>query len=216
MAAPAPATERRLAAIMLTDIIGFSALMERAESRTFERVCRLRDEISIPTVARFGGRIIKNMGDGFLAEFPSSTAAVHCGVEVQRLNHARELEVAEADQLRLRIGINIGDIIIDGDDVAGDGVNIAARLERLSPVNGLCISAAVKEQLREESGVAIADLGKLKLKNIARPIRAFALSIDGISIAPAAAPPSGPGFLRVALGAAAGALLASVAVLYLR
>lgn len=184
-------TERRLAAIMLTDIIGFSTLMERAESQTFDRVRRLRDEVSIPIVGQHGGRIIKNMGDGFLAEFPSSTAAVLCGIAIQRINSTRQAELPDAERLRLRIGINLGDIIIDGDDVAGDGVNIAARLERLSPINGLCISGAVKDQLREESGVAVADLGMLKLKNIARPIRAFTLSIDGVSVSAGAAPRRG-------------------------
>src|SRR5207249_1476400 len=112
---------------------GYSTLMERSESRTFERVRTLREELINPIVARYGGRIVKTTGDGFLAEFSSGTAALLCGIDVQRLNHAREATNAEEERIHLRMGTNLGDIIIDGDDVSGDGVNVAARLEPLAP-----------------------------------------------------------------------------------
>src|SRR5580698_1143280 len=126
-------TERRLAAIMLADIAGYSALMERDESRTFARLQALRDQVINPKVAEFGGRIIKTTGDGFLAEFPSATAALGCGITIQRTNFAQEVNKDPAERFHLRIGVNLGDIISDGEDVSGDGVNIAARLEPLAP-----------------------------------------------------------------------------------
>src|SRR5271170_5035535 len=126
-------TERRLAAIMLADIAGYSALMERDEARTFGRIRALRDQVINPKVAEFGGRVIKTTGDGFLAEFPSSTAALGCGITIQRTNFAQEATKDEAERFHLRIGINLGDIISDGDDVSGDGVNVVGRLEPLAP-----------------------------------------------------------------------------------
>jgi class 3 adenylate cyclase len=169
--------ERRLAAIMLADIAGYSTLMERAEARTFERVRTMREELINPIVGRFGGRIIKTTGDGFLAEFSSGTAALLCGIDLQRLNHAREAKNAQGERLHLRIGINLGDIIFDGDDVSGDGVNVAARLEPLAPEDGICISGAVRDQIREDLDVVYEDLGEQYVKNIARPIRAYRINL---------------------------------------
>ena len=134
-------TERRLAAIMVADITGFSRLMERDESETFARLRQLRDEVAQPKVAEYGGRLVKTTGDGFLAEFASATAALRCALDIQRDLVAREAGRSTDTRIRLRIGINVGDIIVDGDDVAGDGVNIAARLEALAPPDGICISA---------------------------------------------------------------------------
>lgn len=162
---------------MLADIAGYSTLMERAEARTFERVRTLREELINPIVARYGGRIIKTTGDGFLAEFSSGTAALLCGIDIQRLNHAREATNAKGERLRLRIGINLGDIIFDGDDISGDGVNIAARLEPLAPEDGICISGAVRDQVREDLDVVYEDLGEQYVKNIARPIRAYRIDL---------------------------------------
>ncbi len=113
-------TERRLSAIMLADIVGYSTLMERKESRTFARLQSLREQVVNPKVAEFGGRVIKTTGDGFLAEFPSPTAALGCGITIQRTNFAQESTRDEAERFHLRIGINLGDIVIDGDDVSGD------------------------------------------------------------------------------------------------
>lgn len=169
--------ERRLAAVMLADIAGYSALMEHAESRTYQRVRTMHEELVNPIVARYGGRIIKTTGDGFLAEFSSSTAALLCGIDIQRLNHAREATKDEAERFHLRIGINLGDIIIDGDDISGDGVNVAARLEPLAPNDGICVSGAVRDQIREDLDVVFEDLGEQQVKNISRPIRAYRISL---------------------------------------
>ena len=172
-------TERRLAAIMVADIGGFSRLMERDESQTFARVRRLRDEVVNPNIAEHGGRIVKSTGDGFLAEFASVTAAFRSALAIQRENVARETGNSADTRIRLRIGINVGDIIVDGDDVAGDGVNIAARLESIAPLDGICIPAHVREQLRDDVGATLTDLGEQRLRNIARPIRAFAATLAG-------------------------------------
>jgi adenylate cyclase len=170
-------TERKLAAIMLADIAGYSTLMERDESRTFARLRVLREQLINPKVAEFGGRIIKTTGDGFLAEFPSATAALGCGITMQRINHAQEANKDAAERFHLRIGINLGDIIIDGDDVSGDGVNVAARLEPLAPLDGICVSGAVRDQVREDLGVVLEDLGEQQVKNIERPIRAYRINL---------------------------------------
>jgi adenylate cyclase len=183
-------TERRLAAIMVADVTGFSRLMERDESQTFARLRQLRDEVAHPKVAEHGGRIVKSTGDGFLAEFASVTAALRSALDIQREVVAREAGRSADTRIRLRIGINVGDIIIDGDDVAGDGVNIAARLESLAPPDGICISAHVREQLHDELGATLTDLGEQRLKNIARPIRAFAVTLAGQRGVPTA--PSAP------------------------
>ena len=171
--------ERKLAAIMLADIAGFSALMERDETSTFERVRALRERLVVPGVAEHRGRIIKTTGDGFLAEFPSATAALQCGIALQRQNHAQERELPADSRIHMRIGINVGDIIIDGDDVAGDGVVIASRLEPLAPLDGICVSATVREHIRQELGVEYHDLGDQRVKNIARPIRAYKIDLAG-------------------------------------
>jgi class 3 adenylate cyclase len=173
-------TERRLAAIMAADIAGYSALMEREESRTFARLHVLREQLINPRVVEFGGHIIKTTGDGFLAEFPSATAALGCGVAIQRQNFAQESNKDIAERFHLRIGVNLGDIISDGDDVSGDGVNIAARLEPLAPLDGLCVSGAVRDQLREDLGIVLEDLGEQQVKNITRPIRAYRISLANI------------------------------------
>jgi len=171
------ATERKLAAIMIADLAGFSRLMEHDESLTFARLRRLRDEVIQPKVAEYGGRLIKTTGDGFLAEFSSATAALKCGIDIQRNVVALEADRSVETRLRFRIGINVGDIIIDGGDVAGDGVNIAARLEPLAPPDGICISGYVREQIHDDLGVTFEDIGERGLKNIERPIHAFAVTV---------------------------------------
>ena len=176
-------TERRLAAIMLADIAGYSAIMERDETRTFARIRALREQVINPKVAEFGGRIIKTTGDGFLAEFPSATAALGCGITIQRVNFAQEANKDEADRFHLRIGVNLGDIIGDGDDVSGDGVNVAARLEPLAPLDGICVSGAVRDQVREDLGVVLEDLGEQQVKNISRPIRAYRINLANVAVA---------------------------------
>ncbi len=182
---------RRLAAIMIADVAGFSRLMERDESLTFARLRRLREEVSFPKVEEHGGRVIKTTGDGFLACFDSATGAVMCGIEIQRSVVELESAQADSDRIRFRIGINIGDILIDGEDVVGDGVNIAARLESLSPVDGICISLSVREQIRDDLGVKFEDLGEQTFKNISRLIRAYAIRLSATTFkqsAPAISP----------------------------
>ena len=164
-------TVRRLAAIMFADVAGFSRLMERNEALTFSRLRRLREEVNFVKVEEHGGRVIRATGDGFLAEFGSAIAAVQCGLDIQRTVMELEQGQAASDRIRFRIGINVGDIIVDGDDIAGDGVNIAARLEALAPVDGICVSSMVREQIRDDLG--FTDMGEQKLKNIARPIRTY-------------------------------------------
>ena len=172
-------TPRKLAAIMMADIAGFSRLMERDESATFARLQHLRDAITQPKIDAFGGRLVKTTGDGFLAEFASATAALQCALDIQRDLITHEAGRDAAERIRLRIGINVGDIIVDGDDVAGDGVNIAARLEALAPPGGICISGTVREQIHDDLGIGLSDLGMQKLKNIAREVRAFAVTPVG-------------------------------------
>jgi adenylate cyclase len=181
-------TDRRLAAIMLADIAGYSALMERNEKRTFDRLRLLREQTISPKVAKFGGRIIKTTGDGFLAEFPSATAALGCGITIQRTNFTQEAMKDEAERFHLRIGINVGDIFSDGDDISGDGVNVAARLEPLAPIDGICVSGAVRDQVREDLGVILEDLGEQQVKNISRPIRAYRINLTNVPLAKPARP----------------------------
>jgi len=184
---PGRGLEHRLAAIVVADVVGSSRLMERDESVTFTRLRQLRDEVTEPKVRAYGGRIVKTTGDGFLAEFASASAALRCAIEIQRDMVAREGRRDHDARIRLRIGINVGDIIIDGDDVAGDGVNIAARLEALAQPDGICFSGTVREQIHDDLGIAFADLGEQKLKNISRPVRAFATTL-AIGAAVSAAP----------------------------
>ncbi|MBY0237686.1 MAG: hypothetical protein K2X55_00060 [Burkholderiaceae bacterium] len=162
---------------MVADIVGYSAMMERDESRTFARVRALRDDLFNPFVSQYGGRIIKTTGDGFLAEFPTGSAALHCAVDMQRQNHAAQASSDEQDKMLMRIGINLGDIIIDGDDVSGDGVNVAARLEPFAPRDGICVSCAVRDQVRNDLDVLFEDLGDLTIKNMTRPVRAYRINL---------------------------------------
>lgn len=173
--------ERKLAAIMLADIAGFSSLMERDESRTYRRLQAFRDQIVAPKVAEYGGRVIKTTGDGFLAVFPSATASLGCGITIQRVNISQEAIKDEQERFHLRIGINLGDVVIDGDDISGDGVNIAARLERLAPIDGICVSGAIRDQVREDLGVELEDIGDQRVKNISRPVRAYRIDVANVS-----------------------------------
>jgi adenylate cyclase len=164
---------RRLAAILAADIVGYSRLMEADEAGTLARLKALRAEFLHPTVTRFGGRIVKTTGDGTLIEFPSAVDAVQNAVEVQLGMASRNATYPPSERIDIRIGINVGDIVIDDNDIYGDGVNIAARLESLAPPGGICVSANVREQIRNNLDVSFEDLGDQHVKNIARPIRAY-------------------------------------------
>jgi hypothetical protein len=135
---------RRLVAVVAADVAGYSRLMERDEAGTHQRLRTLREALLDPKIAEHGGRTVKTAGDGMLLEFPSATSALRCAVEVQRELGVRNLYIAADEKLELRIGINLGDIIVDGEDIAGDGVNVAARLETLAEPGGICAASIAK------------------------------------------------------------------------
>src|SRR6266481_9750850 len=158
--------ERRLAAILAADVAGYSRLMGADEEGTLERLKALRRELLDPKIAEHRGRIIKTTGDGVLVEFASVVDAVRCAVAVQQAMPERNIGVAADNRIELRIGINLGDVILDEDDVYGDGVNIAARLEALADPGGVVISSAVFEQVRDRVPGSFEDLGDQQVKNI--------------------------------------------------
>jgi TolB-like protein/class 3 adenylate cyclase/tetratricopeptide (TPR) repeat protein len=170
--------ERRLAAILAADVAGYSRLMGLDEVGT-ARILREHRVVSDGLVAKHGGRIVKTTGDGILLEFPSVVDAVDCAVAVQAAMGERNDGVPEDRRMLFRIGINLGDILIQGDDILGDGVNIAARLEGIAKAGGICISSSAYEQVRGKVAIRFADLGEQTLKNIARPVRAYAVVPDG-------------------------------------
>ena len=165
--------ERRLSAILAADMVGFSRLMANDETGTIARQKAHRSELIDPKIAQYGGRIVKTTGDGLLVEFGSVIGAVECAIDVQRSMVDRETDVADERRISYRIGINLGDIVIDGEDILGDGVNVAARLESLSPANGICISDMVYQNLLAKIDAPFADLGEQSLKNIEREIRVW-------------------------------------------
>ena len=178
--------ERRLAAVVAADMVGYSRLMEVDEAGTLARLKAHRIELIDPAISKNRGRIIKTTGDGMLIEFQSVVDAVVCAVDIQRRMARRNADVPPARQIQFRIGINLGDVIVDEDDIFGDGVNIAARLETLAEPGGICVSAAVCDQAgcRLED-IAFEDLGDQQVKNIARPIRVFRLRLElDASVAP--------------------------------
>ena len=164
---------RRLAAIIAADVVGYSRLMGADEAGTLERLKSLRRELVQPKIAARGGRIVKLMGDGLLAEFPSVVEAVQCAVEIQKGIAERTLGLPGDQQIRLRIGINLGDIIIDGSDIYGEGVNIAARLESLADPGAICLSQQVYDQVATKLDCLYEDLGEQRVKNITRPVRVY-------------------------------------------
>ena len=168
--------DRKLVAVVMADVVGYSRLMERDESGTHSRLRELR-ELIVPKAAALGGRLVKTAGDGFLLEFGSATAALRWAVDVQRVLAARNTAVDNDARLQLRIGINLGDIIVEGDDILGDGVNVAARLEAIAEPGGICVAAAVWEQVREDLGVSFVDGGEEYVKNISKPVHVFRVSV---------------------------------------
>ena len=166
-------TTRRLAAILSADVVGYSRLMEADEAGTLAALKNHRAELIDPKIAQFGGRIVGTAGDGLLCEFPSVVDAVQCAVEIQAAMPGRNAEVSDARRMQLRIGINLGDVIVEGDDIFGDGVNVAARLETIAEPGSVCISGTVHENATGKLPYRFEDLGEQTLKNIARPIRAW-------------------------------------------
>jgi adenylate cyclase len=175
--------ERRLAAVLAADIAGYSRLMGDDEVGTLTAVKTIRREIVDPAIASHKGRIVKTTGDGMLVEFVSAMDAVTCAMAVQEKMAARNDD--STPKIIFRIGINVGDIIIDGDDIFGDGVNIAARVERECAPGGVCLSGSAFEQIRGKTGFSFDDLGERSLKNIDRPVRLFgALASSSAAIGP--------------------------------
>ncbi|HUT49914.1 MAG TPA: tetratricopeptide repeat protein [Alphaproteobacteria bacterium] len=172
------AVTRRLAAIFAADMVGYSRLMSADEEGTIARQKTHRRELIDPKIAEHGGRIVKLMGDGMLVEFASVVDAVRCAVEVQREMAERECDVPEDKRICYRVGINLGDIVIDGDDILGDGVNIAARLEAMAEPGGVLISRAARDQIRDKLDLPLEDLGEHTVKNIARPVRMFSVLLE--------------------------------------
>src|SRR5215468_6589018 len=169
--------ERRLAAILAVDVAGYSRLMGEDEDGTLAALKTLRRELGDPKIAEHRGRIVKATGDGLLAEFASVVDAVRCAVEVQREMIARNTATPAQRRIEFRMGINLGDVIIEDGDIFGDGVNIAARLEALAEPGGICLSAAAYEQVRDRLDIAFDDLGEQQVKNIARPVRTYGVAL---------------------------------------
>src|SRR6516165_10215920 len=174
---------RRLAAIVAADVAGYSRLMHNDEEGTHAKLAALLADAVTPAIAEHGGRIVKNTGDGFLAEFPSAVEAVRAAVQFQARIKELALDDVADRQIAFRVGINVGDVIVEPHDIFGDGVNIAARLEGIAEPGGICISSSAYDHVRGKVGVEFADLGEQNLKNIAPPVRAYAVVRDGSSAA---------------------------------
>lgn len=199
--------ERRLTTIVAADIAGFSRLIAADEEGTLAAQRAHRTELIDPMLVEHGGRIANTAGDSYLIEFPSAVEAVRCSVAVQEAMAARNADVPEDRRILYRIGINVGDVVAEGEDLLGDGVNIAARLEALAPPGGILISRAARDQVRDRLGAEMADLGEVEVKNIPRPIRVFQVVREG----EAAARITTPRRRWPALAAVAAVLLALVA-----
>jgi adenylate cyclase len=166
-------TTRRLAAILAADVAGYSRLMGADEEGTHERLKGHLGELVNPNIAEHRGRIVKSTGDGFLAEFASVVAAVRCAIEVQRGMAERNADIRREERIEFRVGINLGDVIVEGDDIFGDGVNVAARLEALAEPGGVLVSRMVRDNVRDKLDYIFEDLGEQQVKNIARPVRVY-------------------------------------------
>ncbi|MBL9048365.1 MAG: adenylate/guanylate cyclase domain-containing protein, partial [Tabrizicola sp.] len=177
--------QRKLTVIFSADVVGYSAMMERDEAGTLERLKANRRAIFDPRVAAHGGRLVKLMGDGALVEFSSAVSAIACAHEIQEAMDEAEPDLPEGDRIRWRIGINLGDVIVEGEDIYGDGVNVAARLQTLAPPGGVALSGAVRDQALGKIGVQFADIGEHAMKNIARPVHVFLIG-DGEGATPKA------------------------------
>jgi adenylate cyclase len=193
------ASTRRLAAILAADVAGYSRLMGADEEGTHKRVQAHRRELVDPKIGEHSGRVVKNTGDGMLAEFPSVVDAVRCAVELQRAMIDREAGMPEDRRIRFRIGINLGDVIVEDDDIFGDGVNVAARLEALAEPGGICISRMVRDQIRDKLPYAFEDFGDQNVKNIARPVRVYAFRLEAIAGLPVPSIPPGRSISRPAV-----------------
>ena len=162
--------ERRLTAILAADVAGYSRLMGMDEEGTLAALKKVRREVADPKIAENRGRIVQTAGDSLLAEFNSVVDAVRCALEMQREMAQRNAGTAKERRIEFRVGINLGDIIVDQDDIFGDGVNVAARLETLAEPGGICVSRVVYDQVRDKLDLAFEDMGQQQVKNITRPV----------------------------------------------
>jgi len=170
--------QRRLAAILAADVVGYSRLMEQDEDGTLAALAARRKAILEPLFAKYRGRVVRLMGDGTLAEFASAVDAVQCAVEIQKTMKEANATLPEDRAIVLRVGLNLGDVVVEDSDLYGDGVNVAARLEAMAEPGGICLSAAIHQQVERLLPFAFRDLGDQALKNIARPVRVFCIAID--------------------------------------
>ncbi len=178
--------ERRLAAIMASDVVGYSRLIRADEEGTIAALKALRADLIDPKIAEHHGRIVKLMGDGMLAEFASVVDAVRAAAETQVALAEHNSDLPKEKRIEFRVGINLGDVVIDGDDSHGDGVNVAARLEGLAVAGGICISGSVYEQVRDRVDLAFEDQGEQEVKNIDRPVRVWRWVHDTVASLPEA------------------------------
>ena len=172
-------TERRLAAILAADVVGYSRLVEQDEEGTLAALRDIRHSVIDPLLAEHRGRIVKLMGDGALAEFGSVVDAVSCALAVQAGTAARQAQVAPERRIVFRIGINLGDVVVEGEDLLGDGVNIAARLEQLCEPGGVMISGTAYDHLKGKLNVPLDYAGEQRVKNISQPVRTYAVRTAG-------------------------------------
>ena len=195
--------ERKLAAILAADVVGYSRLMGTDEEGTLARLKSVHREVFEPKTQEHHGHIVKTTGDGILIEFPSVVEAVQCAVEVQQRIAEYNAKLPKEQRLEFRAGVNLGDIIIEGSDIYGDGVNVAARLESVAEPGGVCVSGTVYEHVRDKLPYRFADLGEQRAKNIARPIHVYSFKADSLVQSATASmldsrsrPKSGLAFLR--------------------
>ena len=183
---PAARVERRLAAILAADIVGYSRLIEQDEAATLEAIKDLRREVIDPLLAGHHGRIVKLMGDGAIAEFGSVVDAVACAVAIQKDAAARQADTPPERRIVFRMGINLGDVVVEGEDLLGDGVNVAARLEQLCEPGGVLVSGTAYDHLQGRLGLPLEFIGEQRVKNIERPVRTYRVGVNGTAVRPAA------------------------------
>ncbi|MEP6603076.1 MAG: adenylate/guanylate cyclase domain-containing protein, partial [Spartobacteria bacterium] len=170
--------ERRLTSILAADVVGYSRLTSVNEAGTIAALKTLREDLVEPKVAEHHGRIVKLTGDGILVEFPSVVSAVACAADIQRGMRTRNGSVPPDERIEFRIGVNVGDVIVEGEDILGDGVNVAARLEGIAPPGGITVSQSVRDHVGKRLDLTFEDIGERRLKNIERPIRVYNISLD--------------------------------------
>jgi adenylate cyclase len=183
---------RRLAAILAADVAGYSRLIGVDEEGTLERLKAIRSELIDPKIAEHRGRIVKTTGDGMLVEFASVVDALRCATEIQSVMAERSAEISPTNRIEFRIGINVGDVVVEDGDIFGDGVNVAARLEGLAESGGICVSARVQEDAAGRLDLGFDDMGDQALKNIARPVRVYRVRRATAEPTPEAVPVESP------------------------